>query len=256
MTHDIASYVKDSFDGMFVVADIHGNYAAFKRAYDYAKSENFLFMSLGDLVDRDRQPFEVVEAMYNAMYEGRAGFTVGNHDNKYYRFANGAKVSFSRDAQRTFDDVGEERKAEFMRMYCGIIEMPMQSAIFHKFDDILLVHAAAHPDMWDPTVAKLGKTAQNRALVGETTGEIGTDGYPIRLYSWINDIPMGKTVMVGHDKQPIHNLPIQEPMHVTNSNGGKAIFMDTGCGKGGFLTGAVILHDKKKFKIDRFVEFK
>ena len=256
MSHNVASYVKDNFDGMLVFGDVHGDYVSFKRAYDYAKSENFFFMSLGDLVDRDRQPYEVVEAMYNAMYDGRAGFTVGNHDNKYYRFANGAKVSFSRDAQRTFEDVGEERKEEFMRMYCGIIEMPMQSAIFHRFDDILLVHAAAHKEMWDPTVTKLGKSAQSRALVGETINEIGADGYPIRLYNWVEDVPMGKTVVIGHDKQPVDNIPIEKPLHMTNKNGGKVIFMDTGCGKGGFLSGMVILHDKKGFKVDSFMEFK
>jgi len=45
-------------------------------------------------------------------------------------------------------------------------------------------------------------------------------------------------------------------MQITNATGGKVIFMDTGCGKGGFLTGAVILHGKKGFVLDRFVEFK
>jgi hypothetical protein len=76
------------------------------------------------------------------------------------------------------------------------------------------------------------------------------------LYNWVDEIPMGRTVMVGHDRMPVFNVPITEPMVKTNSNGGKAIFIDTGCGKGGFLTGAVILHDKKKFVIDSYKEFK
>ena len=67
---------------------------------------------------------------------------------------------------------------------------------------------------------------------------------------------MGKTVMVGHDKMPIHNINITEPMIVQNKNGGKVVFLDTGCGKGGFLTGAVMMSGKKGFALERFVEFK
>lgn len=251
----IAEYVK-SFDGILVFGDIHGDYDSFKRAYDYARSENFFFMSLGDLVDRARQPYEVVSKMYCIMQDGFGGFTIGNHDDKHYRGSKGAKVSFSKDAKQTIDDVGVDRKSVFDQMYAGIIEDSLLSGMVHKFDDITLVHAASHPSIWEgPKDGSTGKTARSRFLVGETNGEKYDDGYPVRLYNWIEEIPTGKTVIVGHDKQPIHNVPITEPMIVNNKNGGKVIFLDTGCGKGGFLSAAVILHDKKGFKLDKFVEF-
>jgi len=253
----VANYVKESFDGMLIFADVHGNFDAFERARRFAVGENFLFMSLGDLVDRDRKPFEVIEAMYKMMYDGRAAFTLGNHDDKHYRGIMGNKVSFSRDAKQTLADVGPERMAEYQRMYKAIVEDTMLSGLYHKFDDFVLVHAASHPSIWEePKEGSTGKTARSRFLVGETNGETMDDGYPVRLYNWIDEIPMGKTVIVGHDKQPIHNKPISEPMQVTNASGGKAIFLDTGCGKGGFLTGAVMLHGKKGFVLDKFVEFK
>jgi hypothetical protein len=242
---------------MLVFADVHGDYESFKRAHDNAKKENFFFMSMGDLVDRARQPFEVIKAMYDIMYDGRGGFVIGNHDDKHHRAFKGAKVSFSKDSKQTLADVGEERMAEFSHMYSSIIEDKMLSGLFHKFGDITLVHAASHPSIWDGAKENsTGKTARSRFLVGETNNEKYDDGYPVRLYNWIDEIPIGKTVMVGHDKQPIHNIPIEKPMTVLNKDGGKAIFLDTGCGKGGFLTGAVILHDKKRFKIDSYVEFK
>src|ERR1035437_8891436 len=112
---NLANHVKN-FDGMLVFGDIHGDFESFSKAMAFAKSENYFFMSLGDLVDRGRQPFEVVQAMYEMMYEGRAGFTVGNHDNKFYRYANGAKVSFSQDGKQTLDDVGPERMEDFLKM--------------------------------------------------------------------------------------------------------------------------------------------
>lgn len=254
----VSDYVAENFDGMLVVADTHGDFASFKRAHDYARSENFYLVSLGDLVDRGPFPFEVVELMYHAMYDGRAGFVVGNHDNKFYRYANGAKVQFSRDGKKTLEDVGEARMADFLRMYCEIIEMKIdsfpQAALFHKFGDLVLVHAAGHHSLWDGTPTTKG--AQSRFLVGETNNEVYPDGYPVRLYNWVDEIPMGKTLMVGHDSHPIHNVRIDEPMTVTNKNGGKAIFLDTGCGKGGHMTGAVVLHSKGKFKVDSFMEFK
>lgn len=256
MTFTIANYVKDQFDGMLVFADVQGDYESYSRARDFAIKESFLLMSLGDLVDRARQPYEVIESMYNMMFYGRAGLTIGNHDDKHYRAIKGNKVSFSRDAKQTLVDVGEERMAEYSRMYAAMIEDPMMAGLYHTFGDITLVHAACHPSIWEGPQAKIGKSAQSRFLVGETNGETMADGYPVRLYNWIEEIPMGKTVIVGHDKQPIHDVPITEPMIVPNKNGGKAIFLDTGCGKGGFLSGAVILHGKQGFVIDRFMEFK
>jgi len=253
----VANYVRNSFDGMLIFADVHGDYDSYARARDYAISENFLFMSLGDLVDRGRNPYEVVESMYKMMYDGRAAFTIGNHDDKHNRAAKGNKVSFSKDGKQTLEDVGEDRLEEFRRMYTAIVEDTMLSALYHTFDDYILVHAASHPSIWEGQKENSsGKTARSRFLVGETNGEVYEDGYPVRLYNWIDEVPMGKTVIVGHDKQPIDNIPITEPKIVSNANGGKVIFLDTGCGKGGFLSGAVIMNTKKGFVLEEFKEFK
>jgi protein phosphatase len=253
--NSLENYVKNGFDGMLVFGDTHGDYTSFEKAYNFAKSENFFFMSMGDLVDRGRQPFEVVKAMYEAMYEGRAGLVIGNHDDKFRRYADGAKVSFSTDAKRTLDDVGADRMEDFLKMYVSMIDDKMFSGFFHKFDEFTLVHAGCHKRMWESGFV-MSKTEKARFLVGETNGQKYDDGYPVRLYNWIEDVPLGKTVMVGHDKMPIHNVDITEPMTVSNKNGGKVIFLDTGCGKGGFLSGAVMLSGKKGFVVDRFVEFK
>lgn len=251
---NLANFVRDDFDGMLVFGDVHGDYESFERAYDFAQRENFFFMSMGDLVDRGRHPFEVVETMYNAMYDGRAGFVIGNHDDKHVRAAKGNKVSFSKDAKQTLVDVGPARMDKFHRKYTAVVEDTMLSALFHKFDNITLVHAASHSCIWENTPIK--KSAKSRFIVGETTGETFDDGYPVRLYNWIDEVPAGKTVMVGHDRMPIHNIPIEEPMIVFNNNGGKVVFLDTGCGKGGFLSGAVMLSDKKGFRIDHFMKFR
>lgn len=252
--NSIANHVKDNFKGMLVFGDIHSDYDSFMKARKYAEEHDLFFMSLGDLVDRGDKPFEVVKAMAAYVADGSAGFTIGNHDDKYRRHALGNKVSFSRDGKMTFEHVGAEREAEFLETYVTMMNTPVLSAMFHKFDDFTIVHAASHPCMWENT-DKFGKSATSRALVGETTGKMGEDGYPERLYNWIDEVPMGKTVIVGHDRMPVFDQVIYQPLVRNNPNGGKVIFMDTGCGKGGFLTGMVMVHDKH-FKIDRYVEFK
>ena len=252
---NLANHVKKHFDGMLVIGDIHADYETFLRACNHAESNNLFLMSLGDLVDRGSFPFETVSKMRDLMMAGKAGFTVGNHDDKYRRFHKGNKVSFSADAKRTLADVGPERQEEFLRIYAEVVEAADFSALVHHFDDITLVHAASHKSMWADKAGVLKDAARSRALYGETNGETHPDGFPVRLYTWIEEIPMGKTVIVGHDRKPIFNVSITEPLVRTNANGGKAIFIDTGCGKGGFLTGAVITH-KKHFNIDHYVEFK
>ena len=240
---------------MLVFGDIHADYDSFVRAHDYAVANDLFFMSLGDLVDRGMKPFETVSHMHRLMKTGKAGFTIGNHDNKFCRHAKGNKVSFSRDGNATFATVGEERRDEFLQMYVEIVEMPLFSGFFHRFDDIVIAHAASHVSMWEPN-GKHSKTAEARMMYGETNGKMMDDGYPVRLYNWIEEVPMGKTIIVGHDRMPVFDKPITEPLHQTNANGGKVIFMDTGCGKGGFLTGAVVVPGKHGFKIEQYVEFK
>lgn len=252
---NLANYVTRNFKGMLVFGDIHADYESLMKAHKFAVDNNLFFMSLGDLVDRGPFPFETISHMAKFISEGKAGFTSGNHDARFYKFAQGEEVSLSIDARRTLADVGPEREKEFLRLYEKIFTTPMFADLFHTFGDITLAHAASHSSMWD---ARSGpsKSQISRAMYGESSGERYNSGFPVRLYNWVDEVPMGKTVIVGHDRAPIHNILITEPLVVTNSNGGKVCFIDTGCGKGGFLSGAVIVHDKKHFKFDSFVNFK
>jgi Calcineurin-like phosphoesterase len=253
----LAEYVRKGFDGILVFGDVHGDFEAINRAYDYSVKENFFFVSLGDLVDRSRQPYETIELMHKVIQDGRGAFTMGNHDDKFHRHISGSTVQFSRDANQTLEDVGDSRKDKFFKMYMEVMNDRFFSNVFHTFDDFVFVHAAAHKSMFTgfPNVTK---TERARYLVGETNGERHEDGYPVRLYNWVNDIPSGKTVIVGHDRTPVNpSSVITEPHVKTNNNGGKAVFIDTGGGKGGHVTGVVIMPDKKGiFRFIRYTDFK
>lgn len=250
----LEDYIKEKFSGIMVFADVHGDIKSIERAYEYASANDLFFMSLGDLVDRGPNPYEVVMFMHQKMKQGAAGFTIGNHDDKFVRFHQGREVRFSKDGRATIESVGEARMKEFLEAYTEMSTMPVVSGICHKIDDFVFVHAATHRTTWDGS-ATLSKSGISRALVGKTSKEYDDEGYPIRLYSWVDKVPTGKCVIVGHDRAPIHRKYITEPLVVQNAQGGKVIFLDTGCGKGGFLSGAVITHDKK-FKFSHFVSFK
>ncbi len=250
----IAHYIKDGWKGMFIIGDVHGDYELFKMAVKYANEHNLFLLSAGDLVDRGRHPFEVVRHMHGLMRVGKAGFVIGNHDDKYRRYHYGAKVNFSHDAKQTLSDVGAERKAEFLKMYSEINDHPSLAGMFHVFDDIAVAHAASHPSIWDSSITFTSE-ARSRCLFGEVNGERDEEGFPVRLYNWIEEIPAGKTIIVGHDRTPVFNKVIYEPLIRVNANGGKAIFIDTGCGKGGFLTGIVVTHDESGFAVGKHVDF-
>jgi hypothetical protein len=252
MFSNIKQIAKSNFNGIFAFGDTHSDYDSFRQAYDYAEANNLFFMSLGDLVDRGLFPFEVVSLMHKAVSEKKGGMVIGNHDDKFYRHAIGNKVRFSGDGKATLEHVGSHRMPDFLGMYTDIVE---KSSYFVVIDDIILTHGATHEAMWDSSI-KFTDEAKYRALYGEVTGEHYPDGYPIRYYGWADNIPVGRTAIVGHDRAPIHNELISEPLTYRNSKGGQVIFMDTGGGKGGHITGVVLAETNGKFAVDKFVDFK
>jgi hypothetical protein len=222
----LATYVRNKFEGVLVIGDLHADYDALMR-------------------------------------DGKAGITIGNHDDKFrlhYEQLHDTTgklrpIHFSADSAQTLLDVGPDRMDEFLRMYYEIQTFDRFASIVHTFDDLIFVHAASHPTIWDSR-HKFDGAARARFLYGEVTGEKYPDGMPIRYYNWIQTIPSGRTVVVGHDRKPIHDISIESPLAIINATGGKAIFIDTGCGKGGFLTGVVIHSYTSLYVIDRYISFK
>lgn len=250
----IQEHVRDRFDGLLVIGDVHADYKQFKKAADLAKRENYFLLSLGDLVDRGTEPFEVIEHFHSLVQDGLAGLIIGNHDNKMWRYTKGNRVVFSGDALITIDCIkGKEEK--FFSMYKDIVEDRLLSSYHRVFDSYIFSHGGFHRAMLDSD-AYLRGGSLSIALFGETNGEKDTDGYPIRLYNWIDNIPKGMTAVVGHDRKPVHSVEITEPLVVENEAGGAAMFIDTSCGKGGFLTGALFKHNKREFKLDSIISFK
>lgn len=208
-----------------VVGDVHGDARAFSIAAD---TDRFV-VQLGDLTDGGPDSAGVLRTMLDLLTRGRGLFLLGNHDRKLGRVLAGKSVTIDVALAETLaqlDEAGLGREA-----LEAIEAAPAWLGLGHRF----FVHGGFHPAMLHrPPPPALGRVdpVLARALFGQTTGRIQPDGYPERVLDWVDQIPPGMTAYVGHDRRSTDGRPLVWP----GAGGGKAVFMDTGAGKGGHLS--------------------
>ncbi|MBW4023229.1 MAG: phosphatase [Proteobacteria bacterium] len=208
-----------------VVGDVHGDATAFAYAAD---TDRFL-VQLGDLVDYGPDSAGVLRIMFDVIDQGRGLFLLGNHDLKLARLLLGQNVRSNAQLAATLHQLDEPLQA---RVLAEVERAPLWARSGHR----LFVHAGFHTDMLKgpPAPAPIGRALgiSARALFGEPTGHTQEDGFPERSLRWVNRIPSGITVYVGHDRRSQDGRPLEQRAR----SGGRAIFVDTGAGKGGHLS--------------------
>ncbi len=207
-----------------VVGDVHGDLRAFTAA---ANTDRFI-IQLGDLSDHGPDSAGVLRTMFELIDAHRGLFILGNHDRKLGRALSGFAVRADAALETTLaqlDPVMRDRaKFEIARAPAWLIG-----------DGCAFVHGGFHPAMLDtPPPPPLGRVDPllSRALFGETTGRMQADGYPERVIRWVDRIPANFTVYCGHDQRSTDGRPYVR----AGASGGRAIFLDTGAGKGGHLS--------------------
>jgi hypothetical protein len=214
-----------------VVADVHGMAGWLQTAIAGADRPLVL---LGDLVDRGPDSPGALRAAVAAIEAGTARLVRSNHDDKLFRVLTGGKPRIGGDLAATLAALDSapdaaDLKAGFVRAYAA-------APLWINRNDYTFVHGAFHPDMIDhddpgAIVPRAGREklrylalfGQGRIAPGETL--------PSRTYGWTRTIPAARTVVVGHDVRSM-----DAPLVVANTSGGRAIFLDTGAGKGGRLS--------------------
>lgn len=215
--------------GLRVVGDVHGDLNAFRHAI---ATQRFI-IQLGDLVDHGPNSAGVLETMLDLIEAKRGMFVLGNHDRKLGRALEGRRLRRDLPLEATLQQIHDSPIDDLaQRAHKMISEAPA----WLRLGDNLFVHGGFHTAMLSSPPPETGiadmSAPLSRALFGETTSRIQPDGYPERRLNWINRIPAGITVYVGHDRRSNDG----RPWHKTGRLGGKAIFMDLGAGKGGHLT--------------------
>jgi protein phosphatase len=219
------------FDGIRAIGDIHGEVQSFQAAIARARADRRFLIQLGDLVDRGPDSAGALHIALDLVDGGDGLFLRGNHDDKLYRALKGNPVRLTIELARTLGQV-QRSPGLAARFVAGFAEAPW----WLRFDNHLLVHAAFHPAMLaaaSPNEVHPRRTSDAcrwLALYGEGRIDDG-ETLPTRTYGWIDTVPAGLTVIIGHDA--VSREAVTERR---SPAGGRILFCDTGCGKGGRLS--------------------
>ena len=224
------------FLGLRVVGDVHGEAAAFTHAAAGAAAARLFLLQLGDLTDHGPDSPGVLRQIFALRDAGNGRFLLGNHDHKLRRALLGQQVTVQEEGLgRTLTQLSgaSDGTALAGRAIVEIAAAPAWLRLRRWF----FVHASFHPRMLErPSPPEAGATKPDpllgRALFGEVTGRLQTDGFPERLHHWVDRIPAGLTVYCGHDRRSTDGRPYPQ----RGAAGGEAVFLDTGAGKGGHLS--------------------
>jgi protein phosphatase len=208
-----------------VVGDVHGD----STGFSYALATDRFIMQLGDLVDHGPDSATTLRLMFDRVEQGRGLFLLGNHDLKLARTLAGAPVRTEAVVQATIAQMDEALRERAVRLIAA-------APAWLRLRSDLFVHGGFHTTMLEapapPHNLERPQGPIARALYGEPTGRIQPDGYPERSLRWVDRIPEGMTVYCGHDNRSTDGRPYVR----RGALGGKAVFLDTGAGKGGHLS--------------------
>ena len=207
-----------------VVGDVHGD----SRAFAFAADTDRFVVQLGDLTDSGPDSAGVLEMALRMVEDRRGIFLLGNHDRKLGRALSGQPVRVDPALEQTLSQMPDLLRGRTLE---AITRAPAWIVDGNR----LFVHGGFHTAMLESAPPPgLGRvdTALSRALFGQTTGRMQTDGYPERVLRWVDRIPDGITVYCGHDRRSTDGRPYVR----WGGEGGCAVFLDTGAGKGGHLS--------------------
>ena len=169
--------------------------------------------------------------MGNLISKDRGLSLRGNHENKFQKYlrqlADGdVQVKLKGGVLQTLaelESMTKEKRQSTLTMMEWVFE---QCPLVFCSHNLTATHAALEPSFWEDK--RMTKAVRNAAMYGQLKREQGE--FPQRIYEWVNNIPAGEIVVVGHQVRST-----EEPLIEQNDQGGKAIFLDGGSSKGGNL---------------------
>jgi hypothetical protein len=228
--------------GITVIGDVHGELEPLEQALDWARSRQHFVWLLGDVIDYGKQTLEVAEVVHHAVMNGEASMIFANHerkiarwlehDNDHLRISDGNRITIA-----ALEQLSVRERARWTGRFRGLLA---HTALSQTIGDITLMHAAAHPSLWGVPDQR---AIEQFALYGESDQSSGRFK---RTHRWVDAVPHGKMVIVGHD------IVSDLPMMITGAKGGKVVFLDTGCGKGGKLSSADLRFSNNTLTLECF----
>lgn len=227
------TYITETFSGIVVVGDVHGNFADWQKVVSYSETNNLFIISLGDLVDYGPNSKEIINSAYTLINNNRMIACIGNHEKKLARYFVQARtgvitLKIRHALQASIDSFVDDTTA-IQRFESIYDTMPHVM----KFKNTYFAHAAIHHTVFEKH--EYTPEGFQFSLFGEVdpTNKFKEDGYPNRTYNWINNIPSNINIFLGHD------IRGADPV-IVEVNNSKIVWLDTGSGKNGSLSGAVV----------------
>ena len=211
-----------------VIGDIHGCYFTLKKLYEEVKERypDIHIYSVGDLVDRGKFSYEVVEFIR----KNRIKFTAGNHDLMFYYFITHPNHPLGKPwvyngCEATMESYGEGSSK--MRDHFTVIN---KAPLFFNHRDCFISHAGIS--------SFYNKKFKNGILnrIEELEELLNDDLNSMHGVIWTRDqlMDIGKLQVVGH-------TIFSDVYHDKKSN---ALYIDTSAFAGNKLTAAIIDDNK------------
>ena len=223
--------------GVRFFGDIHGCHAEFSAMAEDALNRNLHLHSLGDLIDRGPDSPGCMRLACDLHDAGWLDLNPGNHDERFLRWFKGEKVAIKpHGLGLTLNQLDRiaDRKA-LIRRYADLL---MRAPLWCRFGRLYSVHAALHPEMIGRDGPMLGASDWESELhYFALEGEMRPEGDPARWdlgrrsFHWLDEIPAGVTVLVGHS-----TVSTEGPRERRNAVGGRIVHLDTGLQRSGRLT--------------------
>lgn len=225
----------ESFAGVKIVGDVHGEAESFRAVVDEARVRDLFVVQVGDLVDRGPDSVGALRLALDLRERGAGLFLRANHDDKLRRALRGNPVKIGAELRRTLDalEAAPDRDVLLPRVREALETVPW----WLRIGNHLLVHGAFHPAMLTapgPLAISPRRVADKcrwLAVYGEGKRSDGEDELPTRTYNWIDTVPAEIRVVIGHDVVATDRI-----VERRGALGGRVLFLDTGCGKGGKLS--------------------
>ena len=132
---------------------------------------------VGDFVDRGANSMTVLKIVIAMVEGGHALAVLGNHDDKFWRWLKGNKVSTTHGLDGTIADFAREPASMRDKLMAFFESLP----VYLWLDGGKL--AVAHAGILDDMLGQSGGRVRRFCLYGDTEGERDDTGLPIR-YHW------------------------------------------------------------------------
>ena len=250
----------EDYKGLLVVGDVHSVFSDFATSYSYARKNNLYYLQLGDVIDYGPKPLESLLLAKEILDSGHGMIIQGNHDNKMFRWAKGNDVKLGKAQRDTLARV--DFSIDLFRDL--VLEVVPKQPFFASYKNFFFTHGGVHPEFWE-TKKITKKSMESVFLYGQVDNSKSVmwkgQPYAHRVYDWAEEIPRGQIVFVGHDRSPLSPEPnfednLKMPLVYYTKKEERVIFLDTGSGKGGTLSGAKMsFNNFGQLAIDTFLSF-